>query len=442
MPKIRHHRSSRRAPPPKDSDFDHEINLVDRDEEESPLRSSLGGPSTQGETTATATESQVDDGEDGISGEVTGREDAGQPSVVVEGPTPQVELGDPVSKIQTTKHHAKPKTPESAVDILYENQRGGFLCGMPLFSSMALGNLDPPAWTNFAHRPSPTNINTAQVPDPSWEWAWPEWRINHDEGVDEDGWEYSFAFSKKFAWHKARWWNSFVRRRAWIRKRVRKDAGYLAQGPHMLNPEYFTIRPSSETARDGSPSRASSVRGSRVSMSTVNLEGVEPPVIEHADGLLHVLRVSRIDREKIEAVDNYLENSQENLEGLQSIMHDIMALFVFQASRRVLLSKLTDIYDMTLAEHKKEKDPSPDLDQRVKNLAAAVTHADEEVKRLEYWSDAKDIAEEGGSKGAVDQEQGWDSTWRGVDRSGPSGPPAPKDETKKGGVNNLHEDGA
>lgn len=29
MPRIKHHRSSRRVPPPKDSDFDHEIGLVD-----------------------------------------------------------------------------------------------------------------------------------------------------------------------------------------------------------------------------------------------------------------------------------------------------------------------------------------------------------------------------------------------------------------------------
>jgi hypothetical protein len=29
MPRVKHHRSSRRVPPPKDSDFDHEINLVD-----------------------------------------------------------------------------------------------------------------------------------------------------------------------------------------------------------------------------------------------------------------------------------------------------------------------------------------------------------------------------------------------------------------------------
>jgi hypothetical protein len=85
MPKIRHHRSSRRVPPPKDSDFDHEINLVNRDEEESPLRSSLGGPSTQGEATSSATDRQRDDGEDEIGGEVTRQEDTGQPSVVIEG---------------------------------------------------------------------------------------------------------------------------------------------------------------------------------------------------------------------------------------------------------------------------------------------------------------------------------------------------------------------
>ena len=85
MPKIRHHRSSRRVPPPKDSDFDHEINLVNRDEEESPLRSPLGVPSTQGEATGSAADRQPDDADDEIGGELTRQEDTGQPSVVIEG---------------------------------------------------------------------------------------------------------------------------------------------------------------------------------------------------------------------------------------------------------------------------------------------------------------------------------------------------------------------
>ncbi|KAK4151407.1 hypothetical protein C8A00DRAFT_17165 [Chaetomidium leptoderma] len=440
MPKIRHHRSSRRVPPPKDSDFDHEIKLVNRDEEESFPRPSSAGPSSSQRDTPvfSAADPQAADEGAVAGGEERSEEEAGQPSVAVEAPTPLVETRRPRSRTQASKdHHGRPSSPESAVEILYENERGGFLCGIPLFSSKALGNLDPPAWTNYAHRPSPTNISTAQVPDPSWEWAWPEWRVNRDEGVDEDGWEYSFAFAKAFTWHKARWWNSFVRRRVWIRKRVKKNGGYIGQDPHMLNPEYFTIRPSSEMARDRSLSRASSPRGSRLSMSTVNMEGVEQPAIEHADDLLRVLRVSRIDREKIEAVDNYLTNAQDELEGLQEIMHEIMSLFVFQASRRVLLSKLADIHDKTAADQKQEGgDANSELDRKVKNLGAAVKHADEEVRRLEYWSDVKGMAEEGDSKGAVDQEQGWDPpTWRGLDNSGPSAPApplAPKRETKEG----------
>ncbi|KAL2130470.1 hypothetical protein VTI74DRAFT_6356 [Chaetomium olivicolor] len=431
MPRVRHHRSSRRVPPPKDSDFDHEIKLVDHDGEESVLRPPSEGPSSshQGIPGSGGEGPQEVDGEGRIAGEETGRGVAGQPSVYVEEPTPRVETGLSQVVTQTTQDGTRPKTPESAIDILYENQRGGFLCGIPLFSSMALGNLDPPAWTNYAHKPSPTDIHTAQVPDPSWEWAWPAWRINHDEGVDEDGWQYSFAFCKKFSWHKARWWNSFVRRRAWIRKRVKKNTGYL-QDPHMLNTEYFTVRPSSEIARERSPSRASSHRGSRLSMSTADMEGAEKPAIEHADDLLGVLRVSRIDREKIEAVDNYLKNAQDELEGLQDIMHEIMSLFVFQASRRVLLTRLTEVYDKTVVEQsKKGKNTDAELDRRVKHLAAAVRHADEEVRRLEYWSDVKGMAGEGDSKGAVDQKQGWDPTWQGADKSGPAAPPAPKQDT-------------
>ena len=57
--------------------------------------------------------------------------------------TPDV-FADPV-------HRIVPKRPreirETAIDILYENERGGFLCGVALFSAKALGGLDPPAWS-------------------------------------------------------------------------------------------------------------------------------------------------------------------------------------------------------------------------------------------------------------------------------------------------------
>ncbi|KAK4104184.1 hypothetical protein N658DRAFT_466175 [Parathielavia hyrcaniae] len=428
MPKIRHHRSSRRVPPPKDSDFDHEINLEVHDGDQASLGPSSTGPSSSQSNilSPSATETQAAaDGEHGAGTQGRTDGEAGQPSVFVElEPTPRVDAGPTRSGVQKAQASSRPKSPASAIDILYENQRGGLLCGMALFSSKALGNLDPPAWTNYAHKASPTDISNAQVPDPSWEWAWPEWRINRDEGVDEDGWIYSFAFARKFSWHKPRWWNSFVRRRVWIRKRVKKNQGYVGQDPHMLNPEYFTIRPSAELARDRSPSRASSTRGSRLS---TNME-VAQSAIEHADDLLCVLRVSRIDREKIEAVENYLANAREDFGGLPEIMHEIMSLFVFQASRRVLLSRLTEVYHHAVGRQEKDKEAKDsEGDRRVKNLEEAVRHADEEVRRLEYWSDVKGIANEGESKGAVDQGQGWDETWQGVDNSGPSAP-VPKHE--------------
>jgi len=291
-----------------------------------------------------------------------------------------------------------------------------------------LGNLDPPPWTNFAHKPSPTDITTAQPPDPSWEWAWPEWRINHDDGTDEDGWEYSFAFHRRFSWHGPQWWNSFVRRRAWIRKRVKKDSGYIQEDPSMLNAGYFAVRPAS-VASSRSPSRGqqSSRRGSKVSTSNsqyADVEELEKAGIRDTDSLLRAMRAARIDREKIEAVDSYLEHGTNDFGRLEGEMHEIMSLFVFQASRRLLLTRMAQIHDHTLKAIE-EGDKSEQLRQKAQHLTAAIRHADEEVRRLEYWSDIKEMVVEGETKGAMDHCQGWNERWRGLDTSGPAEPAVP-----------------
>lgn len=337
-------------------------------------------------------------------------------------PTP---LDDSVRR--STSKKPRHRSPETAIDILYENQRGAFLCGIPLFASKALGNLDPPPWTNFAHKASPTDITTAQPPDPSWEWAWPEWRINHDEGVDEEGWEYSFAFSKRFSWHGPTWWNSFVRRRAWIRMRVKKDTGYVQEDPSLLNAEYFAVRPASVASAARSPSRAGSRRVSKVSTAnsqTAEFEELEQPDIEDIESLLHVLRASRIDREKIEAVENYLDHAGDDFASLAGEMHEIMSLFIFQASRRLLLTRLAHLHAHTLRMID-EGDSSEQLRRKADNLTAAIKHADEEVRRLEYWSDIKEMVVGGETKGAMEHCEGWDERWRGLDTSGPAEPPAP-----------------
>ena len=109
MPKIRHHRSSRRVPPPKDCDFDHEINLVDRDEEEvSPPPSSAGGPSSSHrDTPAGAPGVDTADGEGAGQDGAVGEEQNKQPCVLVEGEQApslfETEKGDDVDNDQNPR---------------------------------------------------------------------------------------------------------------------------------------------------------------------------------------------------------------------------------------------------------------------------------------------------------------------------------------------------
>ncbi|KAI1091885.1 hypothetical protein F5B19DRAFT_245875 [Rostrohypoxylon terebratum] len=456
MPKTRARlRSSRRVPSLKDNEIDHEICLVDHSasNEEPDMPNSTHGfahspsnralispdsrsPSTQPPETEDGQPKTNADTEAGPSGEQdtsqTPAKDAG--GSVERKKSASKENGAKKSSGSNKRRPRSPKDYESAIDILYENQRGGFLCGVPLFSAAALGNLDPPPWTNFAHKPSPTDIHTAQVPDPSWEWVWPEWHINRDDAIetDNDGWEYSFMFAKAFSWHGPKWYNSFVRRRAWIRRRIKKGLGYQANDTHLMNPEYFLV--TTTTRRDsgresiGPLTAHPSLETSRMSRETRRGDEHDNEVkveITNVNDLMTALRRSRIDRERLEAIENYVEHCSDDLKQLDEHMHEIMALFVFQATRKLLLRWLIRYHDEQVdggsKGDKDDKGKSPATNQLAENLAAAIKHADEEVRRLEYWSDIKDMAESGESRGAVDRGKGWDRTWEGLDNSGPKG---------------------
>jgi hypothetical protein len=211
----------------------------------------------------------------------------------------------------------------SQIDILYENQRGFFFFGIPRFSSNSLLNFDPSSWVDSNLKPSAVNITNAQVPDPSWEWAWRAWYVDMSRDVDEEGWEYSFWFGNSSAWHGTHpWFHSFVRRRRWLRKRVRRHTHHkkdnsLAEG-HALNSDYFTIhsehRPKSI---DESSSATSEVR------SPNGIDGTRSP--EEADDdrrdgevkdiptLMLGLKRSAIDREKIVLIGRFLEQGGDEL---------------------------------------------------------------------------------------------------------------------------------
>lgn len=218
----------------------------------------------------------------------------------------------------------------SQIDILYENQRGLFLFGIPKFSSNSLLQFDPSSWVESDFKPSAVDITNAQVPDPSWEWAWRTWYVDMSRDVDEEGWEYSFWFGNSCAWHGTHpWFHSFVRRRRWLRKRVRRHTHHrkdtLAEG-HALNSDYFTIhsqpRPrSSDGSDDESSVRATQMR------SPNKTDGAKSPEDAHNnddgdqhDGdvrdiptLLRGLKRASIDREKIVLIEKFLEQAGDEL---------------------------------------------------------------------------------------------------------------------------------
>jgi hypothetical protein len=106
-------------------------------------------------------------------------------------------------------------------------------------------------------------------------------------------------------------------------------------------------------------------------------------------------------------------------------METIMSLCIFQSSRRYILSMLSE--KLTTAEHARHEHASHNEEisaqeqQKIVNLASAIKSADAQVKRLEYWSDVRDMARSGKTAGATDSSYNWnDNEWTGLDNSGPA----------------------
>lgn len=289
-------------------------------------------------------------------------------------------------------------------DILYENQRGAFFCGIPLYSHSSLMPIDPSPWVNKDFKDSPVNITNAQVPDPSWEWTWRSWYVDMSHDVDEEGWQYSFAFGRNFAWHGTHpWFHSFVRQRRWLRKRAKKEHAHGTGEPgslgaaHDLTGDYFTIH----SKRDRSPVSAVDGPGKTARpTSYLSFQGTldvdEPPEdVRDIASLLKALRFATIDREKIEVVKKFVHQGGEELIYLKDHIPDIMSFLVFQNSRRQLLSLLKETANEARHHRQKhEDDQNPESDaesRRIDNILAAVDAANAQISGLEYWSDRKDI---------------------------------------------------
>lgn len=293
------------------------------------------------------------------------------------------------------------ETEDSFVDILYENQRGAFLCGIPLYSGNSLLNFDPSPWQTSTFHDSPVNITNAQLPDPSWGWAWRTWYVDMSYDVDEEGWQYSFNFSSGFAWHGTHpWFHSFVRRRRWLRKRVKihlhKANGDLItlEDAHLLTADYFTIHASRDRSRDSSAERTTNNRSSFLSIANSESDGeLDTSDISDILKLMTALKKSRLDREKLSAVKAFLDQDSDDLVYLADNTMEIMRYFIYQTSQRQLQSSLQYAFDKAKPQQETSKvDASQEKEEealtgKASNLLKAVLAVNEFMDG--EWSNSK-----------------------------------------------------
>jgi hypothetical protein len=236
--------------------------------------------------------------------------------------------------LRVRKQARRSQNDHSEIDVMYENERGLFTFGIPHFSSKALMPMDPAPWVDANFQTSRVNITNAQVPDPSWQWAWKTWYVDMSGDVDEEGWEYSYAFSKCCAWHGNHpWFHSYVRRRRWIRKRVRKHvyAPDKAFGDaHMMNQDYFTIHEGHlKSLGSGmlSPLSADTASESKRPWAKAEDDASDTKQIESIGALINALKDSPVDSERITAIHNFLENGGDEVYYLADEVSLSLALF-------------------------------------------------------------------------------------------------------------------
>ncbi|KAF2201818.1 hypothetical protein GQ43DRAFT_19939 [Delitschia confertaspora ATCC 74209] len=267
------------------------------------------------------------------------------------------------------------------------------------------------------------NITNAQVPDPSWVWEWKSWYVDMSDDVDEEGWQYSFYFHK-FAWHGSHpWFHSFVRRRRWLRKRVKQHLPPRTKdNRERLFGETFSIGTSLARTNTAALSPMSS-----------DESGSTDEEIRDVPTLMKCLKNAAIDREKIAAINKFVNEGGEELHYLAEQIPTIMKMLIFQDSRRQLLTTLMRTFDAAQEhrdEHKRRGEPEDEVEERrINNLLKAVEAADAACKRLEYWSDIRKLAVDGTADEATDTSHGWDHRWEGLDNSGPAHPEPSKYST-------------
>lgn len=382
-------------------------------------------PDRLGVSTNTDTDTDLSRESSQVRGSVSGRSSNGAPS----GPSSQqdndstireVDTADwapsqGLSQAQTVQSSQQAGTsntskPHSELDILYENQRGSFFFGIPLYSHSSLLNFDPSAWMTQDRRASAVNITNAQLPDPSWEWAWRTWYVDMSGDVDEQGWQYAFSFGSSH-WHGTHpWFHSFVRRRRWVRLRTKiPEKGHRGrtdfERAHMLNEDYFTIHPSKIRSREQSVAGSSRVESGFLSRVSTKVEEVPLEEISNIPSLMHALKLASIDRERINALKKFVQEGGEEIYYLNDKVSqvtpqsqtgrslvvqipEIMSMFLFQASRWQFVTYLLSIAQQLSQPNLELDDKDNEKAQRKKdNLIRAAESARQHITGPDVFTD-------------------------------------------------------
>ena len=112
------------------------------------------------------------------------------------------------------------------LDFVVENQRGLNALGLPMFSlKLLLPLVDPAPYERVGGGRVPVihhNLAYYPLPDPTWEWRWPQWYVLMLDDVDDQGWLYArLVFSRLGNWKGRCYPGNCIRRRIWIRMRVK-----------------------------------------------------------------------------------------------------------------------------------------------------------------------------------------------------------------------------
>jgi len=102
--------------------------------------------------------------------------------------------------------------------------------------------------------------------------------------------------------------------------------------------------------------------------------------------LMNKLRNSTVDRERIDAIKQFIDEGGEELFHLPEQIPEIMSVFIFQTSRGQLLDLLLDAIDSI---------PRSPADEETKkkrdSFLSAVTAVEDYLNKLEWWIDNKDM---------------------------------------------------